>query len=491
MAAFPAVAPRPAAAGLPPGFRIRLNQGSSRWADGSVLIGGSPWRISRLAPSVGDLVRRLAEAGATGIELLSPSDLSAARALLDRGFADPLPPMDRSPATVEVVVPALGHPEHVRELLASMAGEDVVVIDDGSPEPGPLADAATSGGARLRRHGSNRGPAAARNTGLASTSSPIVAFIDSDCVAFPQWPQALAHHFADPCVAAVAPRIIPTDDEGSALERYERTRSSLDMGRRAGLVRPGARVGFVPSAALLVRRSALGSSGFDEDLRFGEDVDLVWRLAEADWLVRYDPTMVVRHRTRTALSDWLRRRFEYGTSAPHLDRRHPGSLTPARPSAWNATALLLVGAGHPVLAAAVVGSATALLWTQVRTIPGAPALAARTVGQGLVADGAALGHLLRREWWPLGASALIASPRSRFARLAATAMVAPIAWEWVTARPPLDPVRYLGLRLMDDAAYGSGVIVSSLRERSLSPLLPRPRMPTWRLRGIASRWRRP
>ena len=52
------------------------------------------------------------------------------------------------------------------------------------------------------------------------------------------------------------------------------------------------RVAYVPTAALLVRRAALGD-GFDESLRNGEDVDLVWRLIEAGWRVRYEPAVQV------------------------------------------------------------------------------------------------------------------------------------------------------------------------------------------------------
>ena len=42
-----------------------------------------------------------------------------------------------------------------------------------------------------------------------------------------------------------------------------------------------------------MRRAALEQlGGFAEDLRFGEDVDLVWRLVEAGHRVRYDPRSV-------------------------------------------------------------------------------------------------------------------------------------------------------------------------------------------------------
>jgi mycofactocin system glycosyltransferase len=398
--------------------------------------------------------------------------------MLDRGFADPATPT--TPVEVPdviIVVPAMDHPENLKQLLASLAPQHALVVDDGSRVAGSVAGIAAEYGADIIVHDRNRGPAAARNTGIGATDSHVVAFVDSDCLADRGWPGSLLHHFADPAVAAVAPRVAPTLERGRVLERYETTRSSLDMGRRPELVRPGARLGFVPSACLLVRRTALGDSGFDEDLRLGEDVDLVWRMAEAGWLVRYDPGTVVRHRSRIRPREWLVRRYEYGTSAPGLEVRHPGLLAPARVSSWNLATLALIGAGQPILGVAVTAVATGMLWREVRNLPSAPLLAARTVGQGLLADGSAIGHLLRREWWPIGAVALALSPRSRTARIAVGCMLAPIAYEWATQRPLLDPIRYTALRLIDDAAYGTGVLAASGRQRGGRTLLPEIRWP--------------
>ena len=475
----PAVSAPPVDRALPEGFRIRLNARARRWADGSVLVGGSPWRISRLKPPAQDLVRRLADAGSIGLVLHLPIHLTVARMLLDRGFADPLPTVtaDHDPAAA-TVIPAMDHPDNLDAVLASLDPGLVVVVDDGSRDPDAVTNIAHSHGARIIRHGVNRGPAAARNTGLAATNSPIVAFIDSDCIAEPGWPGRLLHHFEDPGVAAVASRIASDHGLGSVLERYDTTRSSLDMGSKAELVRPGARLGFVPSAALLVRRSALAGGGFDEGLRLGEDVDLIWRLTEAGWLVRYDPDSVVRHRPRARLRDWIVRKYEYGTSAADLHARHPGRLTPAHLSSWNLATLALFAAGHPVVASSVTGAATAMLWHQIRDLPRSHQLAARTVAQGLLADSASIGHLLRREWWPIGAAALLLAPRSRTARVAAVCMLAPIALEWATHRLPLDPVRYAGLRLIDDASYGSGVISSAVKDCSWKTLLPHVKWPS-------------
>ena len=70
-------------------------------------------------------------------------------------------------------------------------------------------------------------------------------------------------------------------------------------------VAAGTRVSYVPAAALVVRTEALRAiGGFDETLRVGEDVDAVWRLIDAGYRCRYEPSVVVHHRPRSTLSAW-------------------------------------------------------------------------------------------------------------------------------------------------------------------------------------------
>ena len=106
---------------------------------------------------------------------------------------------------------------------------------------------------------------------------------------------------------------------------------------------------FVPTTALVVRRTALDAvEGFDETMRFGEDVDFVWRLATAGWTVRYEPRVQVGHPGRPTTGAWLRQRFDYGTSAAPLARKHGTAVAPLAVSAWSAFAWAFAGVGHPV-----------------------------------------------------------------------------------------------------------------------------------------------
>ncbi len=456
-------------------------------------MGGSPWRVLRLAVAAQHLVTRLRSAGEAGLVLVDPTDRAAADALVERGFAHPVA-IPRAAEDVAVVIPAYGRPDRLAVCLATVVGGhqvEVVVVDDASPDGEALRAVVERSGTRLLRHDTNLGPGAARNTGWHATTAPLVAFVDSDCAPEPGWLDALLPLFDDPRVGAVAPRVRPRlpADRPSLLARHEDARSALDMGRRRALVRPGGPLGFLPSATLLVRRSALGGKAcdaFDPALRVGEDVDLVWRLAEAGWHVRYEPSVTVLHDGRLRPVEWAKRRFDYGTSAADLDVRHPGRLAPARPSAWNLATGALLLARRPCSATAVGVGATALLSRRLRRSDGGLVIAAVVVGQGLVADAVAIGHALRREWWPLGWVALATSRPSRVARVAAASMLAPVALEWVRDRPDVDPLRYGLLRLAEDAAYGSGVIASAVRRRRARVLLPVVRLPKVKVRGCRS-----
>ena len=91
MASQDGVATAPSAGSLPTGIRIRLNNRTKGWAEWSMLIGGAPWRISRLAQAAGELASRVASAGSAGLVLNQEAHLRIARVLLDRGLVDPMP----------------------------------------------------------------------------------------------------------------------------------------------------------------------------------------------------------------------------------------------------------------------------------------------------------------------------------------------------------------------------------------------------------------
>jgi mycofactocin system glycosyltransferase len=458
---------------LPAGFGLEPDAATERLDDDRVLLGGSPLRLLRLRPRAAGLVGRWAAGEALGDD---PAEGRLARRLVATGIFVPRPPGGGlTPADVTVVVPVRDRPAMLERLLDGLGPLAVVVVDDASVAPEPVARVARAAGAtyrRLERHG---GPGAARNAGLADVRSPVVAFVDSDCLPDEGWLEPLLDQLADPRVAAVAPRVVPSSAgrmDGFP-SSYEAVRSPLDRGSAPGLVGPGGRVPFVPTAALVARRSALGDPCFDESLDGGEDVDLVWRLVAAGWDVRYQPAVVVRHEQHRRALGWASRRFFYGTTAGPLAERHGAAVAPVSMSVWSAASIGLLAARRPVPALLVNGLAIGLLARRLRGLVDDPlAVSVRLAGRGTLQAAAASIAGLARVWGPWALLA-VAWRRSRPAALAL--LVGPALADWRSLCPAERPAPggYVLAHVADDLAYGAGVWWGALRRRTLRPLLPR------------------
>jgi mycofactocin system glycosyltransferase len=454
---------------LPEGFEIRLRDDLVR-ADGDrVLVGGSPARVLRLSSRA----RALLHDGRLVVD--GPASAELARRLLDGNLADPVvDDIEIEPSDLTVVVPVRDRVEQLERCLAALVPLRVLVVDDASDDPAAVAEVARRYGAGVVPLRENLGPAGARNRGLALVTTPLVAFVDSDVVVDSAALLDLTRHCADPAVALVGPTVVgrPRSDHPRWFERYDAVASSLDLGRTAYQVRPGAAVGWLP-AACLVGRTALLGNGFDPALRVGEDVDLVWRLAAAGKVVRYDPSIVAHHDVRPTVRAWLGRKLVYGTGGADLAARHGDAVAPATLSltmAVGAAAVLQRRWWSAPVAAAVLAASTWRLRARLPVEHGRTAVAARLSARGL---GWALRQetgLLLRHWWPVTA---VVAPHSRSVRRALmTALILdPILF--LHERPGVSPFTVMIARRLDDVAYGAGLWSGAIRRRNARCLFTR------------------
>ncbi len=390
-----------------------------------MVLAGSPLRLFRTTRAGSDVLDRLAAGDDVEPSVLVDRLLDAG-AIHPRATAKPDPGSSSSIDQVTIVTPQLR-----TDANSGIHDDGRITIDDGSIPP--LAGA-------THRLPTTRGPAAARNAARPFIHTELVVFLDADVEAPDGWLDPLLAHFDDPKVGLVAPRV--TGEAGSP----------LDLGNEPARIRSGTRVSYVPGAALVVRVAAFDAvGGFDPALRFGEDVDFVWRLDEAGWRCRYEPAGAVWHEPRATLGERLRQHAGYGTSAAPLALRHPGALSPARFNGWTAFVWAAVGGGHPLIGGAVAIASSLALGRKLADLPRAASFGLAMRGHLLAAR--QIADAVRRTWWPIVLVASLVSRRMRWIALASVAAD-------VRATPT-------------DVAYGWGVWRGMVRHRTFSPIVPR------------------
>jgi glycosyltransferase involved in cell wall biosynthesis len=156
--------------------------------------------------------------------------------------------------TVTAILPAYANPGEVRRALASVAAQtrppdEVIVIDDASPDAAPMAAAADERGATLIRLRENGGPGIARQAGIDAATGAVLAFLDTDDLWHPrklEW--GLAAMARGPFDLLGHRKAVATDGEPFAAALPDPV-PPRPLGRSAFLRRNP-----IPTSSLMVRR---------------------------------------------------------------------------------------------------------------------------------------------------------------------------------------------------------------------------------------------
>lgn len=470
---------------IPEGYGLVAADDLRRLSNGKILLGGSPLSIMRLSDAGAATVTRWFAGDVIGT---SASEHKLARRLRSNGMAHLRPPTAPAPppvaTTATIIIPVKDDEEGLLDTLdalaasatsdlraASSAESTVVVVDDGSVQPVSIADT----NVQVIRNSGPTGPGQARQRAIHGVTTDVVVFIDAGVTLSADGLTNLLRCFEDPAVLAAAPRIVSRHDD-HLVGRYDRRRSPLDLGPVPALVGPGRAVPYVPTACLAVRTDALHrSGGFDPVLRYGEDVDLVWRLSEIGD-VRYVPEVEAVHPPRATVKAMAAQRMSYGTAAAPLAARHHEAVSPARLSGWSALVAGLVATGHP-LAAIATGAGTGLaLRPKIEPLPDATVEALLLTARGHWYGGLTLLTAVARTWTPLVAAALVLFPSQR-RRLAAILAAAAARRLLDGPREPGPAALDISLGVVDDVSYCAGVWRGVIAARSAEAL--RPHVVSW------------
>ena len=210
--------------------------------------------------------------------------------------------------SASVVVATFRRPDHVRECLEHLAHQTVapvrIIVVDASPDTltkNVVAHSrASSTDATSRGIGST---ATSRAIGIADVHEDVVAFIDDDAYAEPEWLERLLRPYADPQVAAVGGRA-RNGQPGEEQEGIGRIGMLLPDGRLTGFFAADSgepvEVDHLLGANMSVRMSAVRELGGIRDFYPGtclrEETDIALRMRRAGMRIVYNtPDAVVRH----------------------------------------------------------------------------------------------------------------------------------------------------------------------------------------------------
>lgn len=246
--------------------------------------------------------------------------------------------------TVSVIVPHLNQPSALKTCLASLEAQsiprdsfEIIVVDNGSVTL-PTDVIAQYRDVRLLRE-VRPGPGPARNTGVAAGSGGVLAFIDADCRAHPDWLSSVwqsLHSLPPGTVLGGDVRIWrdakPDLDAIAAYESVFAYRFKLYIERD----------GYCGTGNMAMFRRDFDSVGPFAGIDVAEDMEWGERAKRVGLQFQYVPEMIVFHPARSSLQElylkWDRHILHY---------RNMADGKPAWRLRWIAQALLVLASPAP------------------------------------------------------------------------------------------------------------------------------------------------
>ena len=245
---------------------------------------------------------------------------------------------------ISVIIPHLNQPRALATCLASLEAQrlprdlfEIVVVDNGSTSL-PKDVVARHSGVRLL-HETQPGPGPARNTGVAAGSGDMLAFIDADCRAHPDWLSSVwrsLHSLPPGTILGGDVRIWQCEnaklDAVAAYESVFSYRFKLYIERH----------GYSGTGNMAMFRRDFDSVGPFAGIDVAEDVEWGRRALRAGLRFRYVPEMIVFHPARSSLQELY---VKWDRLVAHS--RNVADGTPAWRVRWIAQALLVLASPAP------------------------------------------------------------------------------------------------------------------------------------------------
>lgn len=213
---------------------------------------------------------------------------------------------------VSVVVPAYNAEKTLSENIGALLAQDypkdkieIIIVDDGSTDA--TSEIAKQYSVRYL-YQTNKGPAAARNSGWRNSNGEIICFTDSDCIPEKEWVRKLINRYNSDKIGGVGGSYdiaLPKNLLSSCVHE-EIIQRHFEMPEK---------VDYLGAFNLSYRKSVLKEVyGFDESYRIasGEDNDIAYRILKRGYHLIFDKDIKVTHYHPTNLLSYLKRQFWHG-----------------------------------------------------------------------------------------------------------------------------------------------------------------------------------
>ncbi|RLC39557.1 MAG: hypothetical protein DRH33_02555 [Candidatus Nealsonbacteria bacterium] len=236
---------------------------------------------------------------------------------------------------ISVIIPSYNSGKYLNEAIESVVNQtyknlEIIIINDGSSDDTEeIAKKWQQKDERVRyiNHKINRGPAAARNTGIKNAQGEYVAFLDADDVWLPQKIEIQIKKIKELGADLVFSNWYVWEPEKKIkIRAFE---SNPVENNRKNLLSFLVKKNFGNSSTALIKRLVLEEVGlFDESLRFSEDYDLWLRFLLKGMRIAFinEPLIYCRKHPKQASRNIYRMRLSRLIIFKKIARENPQFL---------------------------------------------------------------------------------------------------------------------------------------------------------------------
>ena len=220
---------------------------------------------------------------------------------------------------ISIIIPSYNSQGTIRGCLNSVLNQSYldeyeVILVDSSVDDTPRIVKEHYPRVKLIHFDQKTDPGTARNCGIQESSGDLIAFIDSDCIAAHNWLEriAQAHGTQYNIVGGVVTNGNPTDDLigwAGYLAEFREFLPEL----------PREEVKHIPTCNISYKRVVFERYGYFQGKYYPQE-DLVFNyelIRQGERILR-DPSIVVAHRHRTRLTDFLHHQRKIGSTTANV-----------------------------------------------------------------------------------------------------------------------------------------------------------------------------